>query len=109
MQDVNQNTQEPSVIKNAHKASTAKDVQHHAVTTVLESNLSVIMSLGFVTWGVIQDIRVICVHMSALMVSMAMDVSMFAVPTVQGTKTHVTTSVVFVLVAVTQDIKDLHA
>ena len=40
----------------------AKNVQRHAVTTVLEIDISVIMSLVLVTWVVIQDIREIYVH-----------------------------------------------
>ena len=39
-----------------------KNVQRHAVTTVLEMDISVIMSLVLVTWVVIQDIREIYVH-----------------------------------------------
>ncbi|KAK3756292.1 hypothetical protein RRG08_029558 [Elysia crispata] len=73
-QAVNQGTQKPSVIKNAQKVTMVKNVQRHAVTTVLEIDISVIMSLVLVTWVVIQDIRAIYVHKSALMVSMAMDV-----------------------------------
>ena len=39
-----------------------KNVQRHAVTTVLEMDISVIMSLVLVTWVVIQDIRANYVH-----------------------------------------------
>ncbi|KAK3722288.1 hypothetical protein RRG08_064913 [Elysia crispata] len=46
-------------MKNAHKGTMAKDVQRYAVATVLETYLSVIMSLVHVTWVVIQDIRAI--------------------------------------------------
>ncbi|KAK3774566.1 hypothetical protein RRG08_064911, partial [Elysia crispata] len=56
---VNQGTQGPIAIKNAHKGTMAKDVQRYAVVTVLETYLSVIMSLVHVTWVVIQDIGAI--------------------------------------------------
>ncbi|KAK3729675.1 hypothetical protein RRG08_051778 [Elysia crispata] len=65
-QAVNQGTQKPSVIKNAQKVTMAKNVQRHAVTTVLEIDISVIMSLVLVTWVVIQDIRAIYVHKNAM-------------------------------------------
>ncbi|KAK3776044.1 hypothetical protein RRG08_062855 [Elysia crispata] len=63
---VNQGTQKPSVIKNAQKVTMVKNVQRHAVTTVLEIDISVIMSLVLVTWVVIQDIRAIYVHKNAM-------------------------------------------
>ncbi|KAK3764255.1 hypothetical protein RRG08_038368 [Elysia crispata] len=59
-------TQKPSVIKNAQKVTMVKTVQRHAVTTVLEMDISVIMSLVLVTWVVIQDIRAIYVHKNAM-------------------------------------------
>ncbi|KAK3790221.1 hypothetical protein RRG08_051506 [Elysia crispata] len=65
-QAVNQGTQKPSVIKNAQKVTMVKNVQRHAVTTVLEKDISVIMSLVLVTWVVIQDIRAIYVHKNAM-------------------------------------------
>ena len=43
-----------------------KNVQRDAVTTVLEKDISVVMSLVLVTWVVIQDIRAICVQMVRL-------------------------------------------
>ena len=49
-------------LQSAPRAFTVKDVQSHAVTTVLETDLYVIISLVLVTWAVIQDIRVIYVH-----------------------------------------------
>ena len=51
-----------SILQNAQKVTMVKNVQRHAVTTVLEKDISVIMSLVLVTWVVVQDIRVIYVQ-----------------------------------------------
>ena len=50
------------ILQNAPKVTTVKDVLINAVTTVLETELSAIMSLVLVTWAVIQGIKEIYVH-----------------------------------------------
>ena len=55
-----------SILQNAQKVTMVKNVQRHAVTAVLEKDISVIMSLVLVTWVVIQDIRAIYVQIVSL-------------------------------------------